>query len=137
MRHFRGIFIAFLVAGLFCGALVFGAVEWEVQQSLKLDKAPLDVAVSARGAWLFVLTKEGTILVYTLQGDLKDQITVGRHIDGIAAGPREDIILVTNKKEKTVQQIRLDFVYDIPVEGAPFKGPAEAPVVITVFNDFQ
>ncbi len=38
---------------------------------------------------------------------------------------------------RQVKGLRLSFVQDIDIKGSPFKGPADAPVVITIFSDYQ
>jgi len=58
-------------------------------------------------------------------------------VDAIQAGPGEDILLLTSRKNRTVQVITVNFIRDINVSGSPFKGQADAPVVIAVFNDYQ
>jgi protein-disulfide isomerase len=113
------------------------STEWEIRNTLQLESPPVDVAVSANGRWVFVLTDKGEVVIYSADGELKDRIAVGNHMDGIEAGPKEDILFLTSREKKTVQQIALHLAYDINVSDSPFKGPAEAPVVIAVFNDFQ
>jgi hypothetical protein len=115
----------------------FAFVEWDIRRTLKLKKSPIDVAVSGDGKWIFVLTDQGKVQVFAADGTLKDEIPVGIHADGITLGPREGMLLVSSRKEKTVKDIRLDFIHDIDVSGAPFKGPTDAPVVIAVFSEFQ
>ncbi len=110
-------------------------VEWDVVKTLKVERRPLDVAVSADGRWLYVLTDEGNIHIYAPDGTLKDKVEVGKRVDGMNVGPRDDILILTSKKDKTVQVITL--LQDISISGSPFKGPANAPVVMAVFSDFQ
>jgi len=112
-------------------------VEWDVQKTLKLEETPIDVAVSRNGRWIYVLTDQRDILIYSGDGKLTDTISVEKSIDGIKAGPRENVLLLTSRKNKTVQVLVLDFIQNIDVSGSPFKGPADAPVVIAVFSDFQ
>ena len=112
-------------------------VEWDVRQLLKTDTPPIDVAVSRNGKWVFVLTAPGNILIYTPDGELKDKIVVGKHIDQIKTGPNEELLLLKSRKNKTVEILVLDFIRDINISGSPFKGPKDAPVVIAVFSDFQ
>lgn len=112
-------------------------VEWNVQKTLKLEKPPLDVAVSGDGQWIFVLAEGGNLFIYSQDGMLRDSLSVGSHVDGIAAGPREDMVFLSSYKGANIQTIILDFVFDINTAGAPFKGPANAPVTIVVFDDFQ
>ncbi|MEE8315279.1 MAG: hypothetical protein V3R70_01890, partial [Syntrophobacteria bacterium] len=40
-------------------------VEWDVKKTLKIEKTPVDVAVSLNGRWVFVLTAQGSILIYS------------------------------------------------------------------------
>jgi len=112
-------------------------VEWDVRQILKTDTPPIDVAVSRNGKWIFVLTAPGNILIYTPDGELKDKIVVGKHIDQIKAGPDEELLLLKSRKNKTVEVLVLAFIRDINIFGSPFKGPKDAPVVVAVFSDFQ
>jgi len=112
-------------------------VEWQVRQTFKMDQPPLDVAVSPDGRHVFVLTGGGTILVYAQDGKLEDRIKVGYHADQIKIGPRGKRLFITNRKDKTVQVIKLDFIFDIKVSGSPYEGPPDAPVVIAVFSEFQ
>lgn len=112
-------------------------VEWDMQRTVTLDQLPCDVAVSVKGTWTFILTDQGHILVYSADGQLNGTFDVGTHVDGIKAGPQEESLFLVSRKNKTVQQIALDFVREIDVSKAPFMGPADAPVVIVVFNDFQ
>jgi hypothetical protein len=112
-------------------------VEGDIQRTLKLQEAPVDVAVSLNGKWIYVLTQTGSIHIYTPDGRLEGEITVGSQVDGIRVGPREDLLLLTSKADKTVQVLALDFVQPINVSGSPFKGPDDAPVVIAIFSDFE
>ncbi len=119
------------------GAQSFAAVEWHVRKTLKIGKKPRDAVMSINGKWIYVLTDEGEILIYAPNGKIRDRISVGDSIDGIKAGPRENILLLTSRKDSTVQLITIDFIQNINVKGSPFKGPPDAPVVIVTFNDFQ
>ncbi len=113
------------------------SVELDVIRTLKIEQTPRDVAVSLNGTRIFVLTDEGEVLIYSLNGRLKGRIFVGNSVDGIKPGPREDILFLSSRKDSTVQIVTLDFIQNINVLGSPFKGPADAPVVIAVFDDFQ
>jgi hypothetical protein len=112
-------------------------VEWDVAGTLNLKEKALDAAMSINGKWIFVLTEKGEIIIYSSDGMLKDSISVGKSVEGIKVGPREDVLLLTSGKAKTVQIIILDFIQEINVSGSPFKGNADAPVAIAVFDDFE
>lgn len=112
-------------------------VEWNIQKTLKLDAQPLDVAVSKNGSSIFVLTKSGTILIYSSDGKLKDKINVGNHVDQIKSGPGEEWLFLSSRKNKTIEILHVDFIQQIDISGSPFKGVESAPVAIVVFSDFQ
>jgi hypothetical protein len=118
-------------------ALSPAAVEWDVAGTLNLKQKPRDAAIALNGRWIYVLTYDGEILIYSPDGKLEDTISVGKSIEGIKVGPREDVLLLTSGQDKTVQLILLDFIQEINVSGSPFKGNSDAPVAIATFNDFQ
>jgi hypothetical protein len=97
------------------------SVEWNVLKTMKLDAAPVDVAVSPDRKHIFVLTEQGQILIYTPGGPLKDKIDVGNQFDHIKVGPRGEYLFLGSRKNKSVQIITLDFIQNINVSGSPFK----------------
>ena len=113
------------------------SVEWNVQKTLQLESAPIDVAVSPDGKQIFVLTEQGQILIYASGGPFLDKIDVGNQFDHIKVGPGGDYLVLNSRKNKSVQVITLDFIQDINVSGSPFKGSENAPVVVAVFDDFE
>ena len=137
MKNRWGPFGFALLIVLACFPSGFADVEWELQETLELDSPPVDMAISANGRWLFVLTHKGRIIIFSSDGQKKDMIDVGDHVDRLEAGPREDLLFLKSRKEKKVEVITLDFVQNINVLGSPFKGPANAAVVIAVFTDFE
>jgi hypothetical protein len=113
------------------------SLEWKVLKDLDLKASPLDVAPSADGQWLYILTP-GEILVYSMQeGRITDPIPVGKEFDRIAALPRANGLTLSSSANKTIQIIMLEHVIAIDVSGLPFKGPRDAPVVVAVFDDYQ
>jgi len=112
-------------------------VEWDVAGTLNLKEKPRDAAMSLNGKYIFVLTDKGEILIYSSDGKLEDTISVGHDVEGIKVGPREDVLLLTSGKDKTVQIITLNFIKEINISGSPFKGKADAPVAVATFNDFE
>jgi len=115
----------------------FAALEWSVLNRLQIDTSPVDVAVSLNDKWVFVLNDRGEVLVFSRDGSLKEKIQVGKHIDQIKVGPRENLLYLNSRKNKTVDIVEFDFIQNINTADSPFKGPADAPVVIAVFTDFE
>ncbi|MEJ2102017.1 MAG: hypothetical protein P8X68_18895 [Desulfobacterales bacterium] len=126
-----------IVLGAISGSPASDKVEWNVYRTLQLDKTPIDMVISPDGRRIFVLTNQGEILVYSSTTNLEATLKVGKQVDQIKLGPGEDTLILKSSKNKTVQLVGLDFIHNINVSGAPFKGPEDAAVVIAVFDDFQ
>ncbi len=112
-------------------------VDWQVLGSIDVDTEVRDVAISAEGRWIYVLTADNEIRVYSSGGKLKGAMPIAPGYDRIKAGPREDILLVSNRDEKNVQLVSVNPVHAFDLTDAPAKGPQNAPVTITVFSDFE
>jgi protein-disulfide isomerase len=126
-----------LLAGPLFPAEATARMDVTLQETLSLESPPKDVAVSADGEWIFVLTRGGTIVVFDSQGKQNDVLSVEGNIDGIEAGPRPDILFLRSEKEKSVRLLQVEPIRDIDTAGSPFKGPADAPVEIVVFSEFE
>jgi WD40 repeat protein len=112
-------------------------LDWEILRTLKLDAPPLDVAISPDGKSIFILTHDNGIQIYDLDGRLQDTIEIDTPIDQIKLDPSGDYLFVSDRQDKTVKVIKLDFIKQITVNGSPVRGPADAPVVIADFSDFE
>jgi len=116
---------------------VQAAVETSLQNTLKTDAVPIDVTVSSDGRSTFVLTDDGKVAVYDDQGNLTDAFKVGAHVDQIEVDPSGERLFASSRQNKTVEIIQLDFISNINTAGSAIKGPADAPVTIAVFSEFQ
>ena len=113
------------------------ALEWSVLKTIDLKAAPLDVAPSLDGQWIYILTP-GELQTYSVQeGKVTDQMAVDKEFDRIAVAPRPNMLTISSSSKKTVQIVMLQPVYKIDVANAPFKGPRDAPVTLVVFDDYQ
>lgn len=140
-RRFLGC-LPMLFATLILTSPCQAGVDWEVSNTLKTPTAPLDVAASMDGKWTFVLTEGGKLLIYSDKGALEDTISVDPAMDhiassGLQAANLPDRVYLASSKSKTVQTVTLDFSVPINIQGAPFLGPENAPVVIVAFSDFE
>ncbi len=128
---------SFFAAGWTFPQSVQAALEWRIIQDLDLKTTPLDIASSADGLWLFILTP-GEILLYSFpEGRITDRIPVDKDFDRIASLPRPDMVTISSGAKKAVQIIVLEAIYKIDVTNLPVKGPQEARVTIVVFDDYQ
>ena len=137
MKRRSIVFLLSLLSLLIPSVTSYASLEMSLLRTLKMEKTPRDVAISVNGKWIYVLTDQGDILVYSADGRLSGKASVGKSPDRIEAGPREDMLFITSRAEKTVKVISLEFTWDINITGSPFKGRADAPVVIIVFSEFQ
>ncbi len=141
VQRFFGCF-PMIFATLILAAPCQAGVDWEVSNTLKTPTAPLDVAASLDGKWTFVLAEGGKLLIYSDKGALEETIAVDPAMDHIASSGLQaanipDRIYLAGSKSKTVQTVTLDFSVPINIQGAPFLGPENAPVVIVAFSDFE
>ena len=102
-----------------------------------LFRSPVDIAISLNGRRVFALTETGGLLIYAPDGRLEARVPMAAGTDILQATPREDVILVGNSREKTLKVITLDFLQTIDTRGLPARGPADAPLELVVFSDFE
>ncbi len=135
----RYFFMVLLLVGFVVVAPTPGgaAVEKNVVNTLSVPGVPVDTSLSGDGSLFFVLTGEGNVYIYQKNGVLKDVLNVDGSPDMVTSSPDGNLLYLTDKESGAVQIVSVDFVQQIVVEGNAFKGAAEAPVVISVFSDFQ
>ncbi len=132
-----GIMLISLSIICFAPHSVFAEIEWSVKKQLKLDAAPADVAPSADGKWIYVLTP-GEILVYSVSEDkVMNRIPVDKTFDRMTYSAQDNTLLVSSSAEKTLKIIQLAVIHHFSLEGLPFEGPKNAPVTLVVFSDYQ
>ena len=126
----------FLFAAL-CQSPLLAEVDLDILKTLKINDTPLDVAFATNHNYIYVLTEKGQILVFDPAGHQVDQMQVGTQYDQMRVVPGSDVIFLTSRKNKLVQIVQLGFVQQIDTSDSPFVGPANAPVVIAVFSEFE
>jgi DNA-binding beta-propeller fold protein YncE len=133
-------FIGILLTALLfcCSGLVKAEIERGDSRSFKLDAKPIDMTITADGKYIFVLAEGGRVLSYdNTSGELKGTINVSESAMSIATSSSGDFLLLADSKSNTLEMVGISFVEEIDIAGLPFKGPADAPVVIAVFSDYQ
>ncbi|MDF1552550.1 MAG: hypothetical protein P1P84_05780 [Deferrisomatales bacterium] len=121
-----------LVAGATAGS---AEVEQRLARSIRLPDAAVDVAATADGQRTYVLLANGTVQIYDGGGTPLGTLTLGNGARAIAPSPDGSLLYATVGDE--LQVVAVDMVYQLDVAGSPVRGPAEAPVTVAVFNDFQ
>ena len=111
------------------------AMQVEGVQAQRLPKAALDVAATLDGARVYVLLKGGEVQVLAPSGELLGRFSVAAEAEQLAVSPEGDRLYLTSGQE--LQIVELATLHDLPVLNSPVRGPADAPVTLTVFSDFQ
>jgi protein-disulfide isomerase len=75
--------------------------------------------------------------VFSSQGQLLGTIPVEDGISAIDIAPQGEMLYLINNKTQTFSAIGVSFVADIDITGSPVKGPADAPVTMVLFTDFE
>lgn len=113
------------------------AIEWTLKKQLKLEAAPMDVASSLDGKWLFVLAS-GEVMVYSIpEYKVVNHIPVDKMFDRVTYSAPNNTLIVSSSTEKTVKIIQLEFIHHFSLENLPFQGAKNAPVTLVVFSDYQ
>ena len=112
-------------------------VDLMIKTQIELDYTPSDMKLSRDGKWLYMLTQEGRLLVYSYEGNLAGAFDVGTGFSHIEPGPTDTEIYLLDKNDKKLQIAELNYPRKIDSSQSPFKGAADAPVVIVEYTDFQ
>ena len=129
--------LVFFVVSVGFASTASAELEWTFRNPVPLTAAPLDNAVSADGQLFFMLSA-GEIAVYSLtENKTINTIPIDGDYDRISVSPRGNSLIVTSSAGKSMKIIDLEFIFQIDTSGLPLKGPADAPVTIAVFSDYQ
>jgi hypothetical protein len=117
---------------------VFAAdLELTERKQLTLDVSPLDIAASADGQWLFILTP-GEIIVYSAFEDkISKGIPIDKAFDSLTYSARDNSLILSSRTDKSVKIIQLELIHQFDNSGLPVQGPENAPVTVAVFGDYQ
>jgi hypothetical protein len=132
-----GILLFFLGEAFFGCFTAYGGIKAEAKKQFSLDVKPLDIASSLDGTRIFVLV-QGRVLVYSVAEDrITDSLPVEKDLDKVALTGRGDTLILSSSSGKRVEMISFQISLNIDISGLPFKGPADAPVTVAVFSDYQ
>jgi DNA-binding beta-propeller fold protein YncE len=112
-------------------------VEWNLQQHWPTAGKTLDMVHSLDGKVVYILNDKQVVQVFNSQGQLQGSIPVEEGVSAIDIAPQGEKLYLINNKNQTFSSIGVSFVIDVDISGSPFKGPANAPVTIALFTDFE
>lgn len=132
-----GIFLFVIIGWVSVPQFIYAEIDLTLIKQTNLDVQPLDIATSVDGKSIFVLTR-GEILIYSIDEDkVTERISIDKAFDRVTSAGKNNILILTSSTSKTLKIIQVDFIYNIVLDGLPFKGPADAVVTIAVFDDYQ
>jgi hypothetical protein len=141
MKRFPNVPVLIIMLLLFIAASSLMAqpvdIDWTLMKQFHVADRPLDIAISADGSLLFVLTP-GKIAVYSNFADVPfKQMSFEEEFDRMTYSDNTSTLILTNAATQTVKILEIDLVQKISTEGSPVKGPENAPVTLAVFDDYQ
>ena len=130
--------VALLMLGFILSAVSVGAeMQVELNKRQPLDKTPLDIAQSVSDGRLFILLEGGTVQILSANGQIQERFQADPDVTTLEVSPDGKRLYLGNAKRNELQLIDLSVVYDLPVNNSATKGPADAPVTLVLFDDFQ
>jgi protein-disulfide isomerase len=112
-------------------------VEWKVQQNWPTPGKSLAMVNSLDGKYVFILNDKQQVQIYNSQGQLQGSIPMEEGVSAIDIAPQGETLYLINNATQTYTAVAISFVIDVDTAGSPFKGPADAPVTIALFTDFE
>lgn len=112
-------------------------LAWDVMAEWQLSEKPIDFVHSLDGKYVFVLTDQQKIFIYQQDGTLKGSIPVDKGVSKIDVSPYGEKLYIINNQKNSFATIDVSFIKEIDITNSPFKGPADAPVTIVLFTDFE
>ena len=112
-------------------------VEWKIQQTWPIAGKTLAMVNSLDGKFVFLLNDKQQVQVFNSQGQLQGNIPVEEGVSTIDISPQGELLYLINNNTQSFTSVAVSFIVEVDISGAPFKGPADAPVTITLFTDFE
>lgn len=112
-------------------------IEWKVQQTWPTGGKILSMVNSLDGKYVFFLNDKQKVQIYNNQGQLQGNIAVEPGVSAIDISPQGETLYLINNTSHSFTSVAVSFIVDVDITGSPFKGPADAPVTITLFTDFE
>jgi protein-disulfide isomerase len=126
-----------MVIPLLGAATAVAEIEGEVIDTRAFTKPPVDLLLSSGGEYLYVLLPGGHLEVYDRKGKSMGTIKVDPVFKKLRQGPSEDLLWLSTPARTEAQLLAVNIVREIPTTGSPSQGPADAPVTIVIFSDFE
>ncbi len=139
MKHKHSIlaFSVLTLIGLAFLAHSFVSGGWGTRKPVELENQPTHVAVPPGGKLTSAHIEGEDIHAQSSAAELKGGMDGGSQVDGIESRAKADTLVPAKQGNSTVQRTSHHSIQNDDFSVSPFKGPADAPVAIAVFSDFQ
>lgn len=112
-------------------------VEWSVLNQWSTGAKTIDMVHSLDGKFVYILTDKSKVNVFDSTGNLQGAIPVSPTVSAIDIAPQGERLYLVDSTLNQFQAISVALVHNIDVNDSPFQGPADAPVTLTLFTDFE
>lgn len=112
-------------------------VEWNVLSQWSVGAKTVDMVHSLDGKYIYVLTDKAQVKIFNNAGKLQGAIPVPQTVSSIDIAPQGERLYLIDNENNQFQAVSVAFVHDIDTKGSPFEGPANAPITLTLFTDFE
>ncbi len=130
--------IVVLLLGLVLTAsLVHAELEKNLVSRQPLGRAPVDIAQSVSDGRVFVLLEGGVVQIFSADGQKQERFEVGAGVTSLEVSPDGQQLYLGDKQKNELYLFELSYVQKLPVNDSAVRGAKNAPVTITVFDDFQ
>lgn len=126
-----------LLALILTSSMAYAELNKSMVKRQPLGKAPVDVAQSVSSGRLFVLLEGGEVQIFSADGQQQERFNVGSGVTSLEVSPDGQRLYLGNIKTNELQFVDISIVQRLPVNNSATKGAVDAPVTITVFDDFQ
>lgn len=129
--------MVFLFGLLLTTSLAYADLQKNMVKRQPLGQTPVDIAQSVSDGRLFVLLEGGDVQIFSPAGQKQERFNVGSGVTSLQVSPDGQRLYLGNAKSNELQFVEISFVQQLPVNNSAIKGAKNAPVTITVFDDFQ
>jgi len=112
-------------------------VEWKVVQSWPTKSKTVSMVHSLDGKYVFILNDKSQVQIFDRKGQLQGSIPVSENISAIDIAPQGESLYLIDNEKNTFSTVSVSFVVDVNITDSPVRGPADAPVTVAVFTDFE